>query len=49
MDFGLLWKQRGFVTAKGTQIKNGQFVDDLLKAMRLSKQLAVVKVRAHGK
>lgn len=49
MDFGLLWKQRGFVTAKGTPIKNGQFVADLLDAMRLPKQLAVVKVKAHKK
>lgn len=47
MDFGLLWKQRGFVTKEHR--KNGQFVADLLDAMRLVKQLAVMKVKANGK
>ena len=47
MDFGRLWAQRGFVTAKGTPIKNGQLVADLLDAMLLPKELAVVKVKAH--
>src|SRR4029434_1135690 len=35
------------VTAKGTPIKNGQLVADLLDAMLLPKELAVVKVKAH--
>ncbi|XP_076118486.1 retrovirus-related Pol polyprotein from transposon 412 [Alosa pseudoharengus] len=47
MDFGLLWKQRGFVTARGTPIKNGELVAELLDAMQLPKDLAVVKVKAH--
>src|SRR4029434_5544048 len=47
MDFGRLWAQQGFVTAKGKPIKNGQLVADLLDAMLLPKELAVVKVKAH--
>ena len=49
MDFGILWKQRGFVTAKGTPIKNGELVAELLDAMLLPRELAVVKVKAHTK
>ncbi|KAL2102074.1 hypothetical protein ACEWY4_003835 [Coilia grayii] len=48
-DFGLLWRQRGFMTAKGTPIKNGELVAELLDAMQLPKDLAVLKVKAHTK
>ena len=49
MDFGTLWKQQGFVTAKDTPIKNGELVAELLDAMQLPRELAIVKVKAYTK
>ena len=46
-DFGILWKQGGFVTTKGTPIKNGKLVAELLDAMLFPRELAVVEVKAH--
>ena len=49
MDFGILWKLQGFGTAKDTPIKNGKIVAELLDAMLLPRELALVKVKAHTK
>lgn len=35
-DFGMLWKQCGFLTSKGNKIKNGKCVPELLDAILLS-------------
>lgn len=47
-DFGFLWKQRGFLTATGTPIKNAQYIEALMSSLQLPKQLAVIKVKAHS-
>ncbi|XP_059573853.1 uncharacterized protein LOC132245492 [Alligator mississippiensis] len=46
---GLLWKERGFITASGQKIANGPQIVMLLEALRLPKEVAVVHVKAHGK
>ncbi|KAL0147746.1 hypothetical protein M9458_056952, partial [Cirrhinus mrigala] len=46
-DFRAGWQQRGFLTSAGTPIKDGREVEELLKALQLPKQVAVLKVKAH--
>ncbi|XP_073536970.1 uncharacterized protein [Phyllobates terribilis] len=46
-DFGPIWKSRGFLTAAGHPIKNADAVQQLIDALQLPKQVAVIKVRAH--
>lgn len=48
-DFGQLWRQRGFMTASGTPVKNGQLVKELLEALQLSNEVTVLKIKAHSK
>lgn len=36
-DFGMLWKQRGFLTSSSQSIKNGHFISELLEAILLPK------------
>lgn len=47
-DLGMLWKQREFLTSKGTPIKNGpQVVNELLPATLLPNQIATIKIEVH--
>ncbi|XP_051875740.1 sialidase-2-like [Pristis pectinata] len=46
-DFGHIWKNRGFVTSAGKSIKRSQLVLNLLEAIQLPKQLAIIKCEAH--
>ena len=44
-NLGMLWKQRDFLSSSGTPIKNGQKVNDLLTAILLSYEVAVIEIR----
>lgn len=48
-DFGMLWKQRGFLTSSGQPIKNGKLVAEFLDAIQQPKQLAIIKIPGHSK
>ncbi|KAJ1157649.1 hypothetical protein NDU88_010353 [Pleurodeles waltl] len=48
-DFGQLWSQRGFVTSSGSPVKNGERIRELLHAIQLPGEVAVVKCSAHSK
>ncbi|XP_069817659.1 uncharacterized protein [Dendropsophus ebraccatus] len=48
-DFGLKWALRGFQTASGTPIKNHRAVKTLMEALHLPAQVAILKVKAHGR
>lgn len=42
--FGMLWKQRGFLTSAGTPIEHEQQVKELLGALLLSREVAILRV-----
>ncbi|KAJ1101471.1 hypothetical protein NDU88_006539 [Pleurodeles waltl] len=46
-DFGQLWSQRGFMTSSVSPVKNGEHIKDLLHAIQLPLEIAVVKCSAH--
>ncbi|KAJ1161677.1 hypothetical protein NDU88_002160 [Pleurodeles waltl] len=46
-DFGQLWLQRGFMTSSGSPVKNGEQIRDLLHAIQLPLEIALVKYSAH--
>ncbi|KAM4702089.1 uncharacterized protein O3C94_003038 [Discoglossus pictus] len=48
-DFGIIWKARGFMTAAGTPVKHDKAIRELLDALALQKEVAILKVKAHGK
>ncbi|XP_066432751.1 uncharacterized protein [Eleutherodactylus coqui] len=48
-DFGLIWKTRGFLTTAGTPVKHHEAIGELMDALLLPTQVAVLKVKAHGK
>ncbi|XP_077334543.1 uncharacterized protein LOC143975860 [Lithobates pipiens] len=48
-DFGIIWRARGFLTAAGTPVKHGPAIKELMDALLLPDQVAVLKVKAHGK
>ncbi|KAJ1218345.1 hypothetical protein NDU88_005925 [Pleurodeles waltl] len=48
-DFGHLWLQRGFMTSSDSPVKNGEQIKDLLHAIQLPLEIAVVKCNAHVK
>ncbi|KAM8972071.1 uncharacterized protein RCH25_017686 [Pelodytes ibericus] len=48
-DFGLIWKTRGFLTATGTPVKHGTAIKELMDALLLPEEVAILKVKAHGK
>ncbi|XP_075719861.1 ribonuclease H-like [Rhinoderma darwinii] len=48
-DFGQIWAMCGYKTATGSPIKNAEAVENLLEALQLPLQVAVIKVKAHGK
>ncbi|XP_072002232.1 protein NYNRIN-like [Engystomops pustulosus] len=48
-DFGIIWKNRGFITAAGTPVKHADLIKSLMEALQLPTKVAVIKVKAHGK
>ncbi len=46
-DFGQLWKMREFLTSSGKPIQHHTLVTELLEAILLPSQLAIVKCAAH--
>lgn len=48
-DFGVIWKTRGFLTAAGTPVKHSTAINRLMEALLLPMQVAILKVKAHGK
>ena len=48
-DFGMLWKQRGFLTSSDQPIKKGKQVAELLCSIQLPRQLAIIKMPGHSK
>ncbi|XP_066440839.1 protein NYNRIN-like [Eleutherodactylus coqui] len=46
-DYGPIWRARSFLTAQGRPIKNGEAVSNLMSAIMLPKQVAIIKVKAH--
>ncbi|KAM3930889.1 uncharacterized protein RB166_004366 [Leptodactylus fuscus] len=48
-DFGIIWKNRGFITASGTSVKHAALVRGVMEAMTKPLKVAVLKVKAHGK
>ncbi|KAJ1174605.1 hypothetical protein NDU88_006425 [Pleurodeles waltl] len=48
-DFGQLCSQRGFLTSSGSPMKNGERIKELLHAIQLPHEIAVVKCSAHVK
>ncbi|XP_049329723.1 protein NYNRIN-like [Astyanax mexicanus] len=46
-DFGFMWKQRNFLTSSGTKIKHHELINNLLSALLLPSQIAVIKCAAH--
>lgn len=47
--FGMLWKQRSFLTSRGDKIKNGSYVQNLLDVKLLPAALAIITVPGHFK
>ena len=43
----IIWRERGFLTQKGTPILNASFISELLHAAQLPKQAAVIRCRGH--
>lgn len=46
-DFGVLWRLRNFLTAAGTPVAHSKQIKDLLTAIQLPSQVAVIKCKAH--
>lgn len=47
-DFGILWKQRGYLTSFRQRIKNSSYALELLKASHLHKTLGITKIPGHS-
>ncbi|KAM4691132.1 uncharacterized protein WCC33_015985 [Rhinophrynus dorsalis] len=48
-DFGVIWKARGFLTSAGTPVKHHQAIRELMEALTLPTEVAILKVKAHTK
>ncbi|KAM4691860.1 LOW QUALITY PROTEIN: uncharacterized protein WCC33_016661 [Rhinophrynus dorsalis] len=48
-DFRVIWKTRGFLMDAGTPVRHHQAVRELMEALTLPTQAAILKVKAHGK
>jgi len=46
---GALWKERGFLTAQGKQIKHAKEILQILEAINLPEQVAIMHCRGHQK
>lgn len=44
-DFGVIWKDRGFLTAAGTPVKHSSAIKDLMDALLLPTQVTILKVK----
>ncbi|GAB0210336.1 hypothetical protein GRJ2_003499400 [Grus japonensis] len=44
---GMLWKERAFLTSAGKTIAHGQRIKELLEAIQLPSELAVIYIKAH--
>ncbi len=47
-DFAQTWARRNFQTSEGKPISHAELVGDLLQAVMLPSELAVVKVKGHA-
>nr|XP_054112228.1 uncharacterized protein LOC128932154 [Callithrix jacchus]XP_054112229.1 uncharacterized protein LOC128932154 [Callithrix jacchus] len=43
----MIWKERGFLTTKGTPVVNGKLIADFISAIQLPKQVAVIHCGGH--
>ena len=43
----IIWRERGFLTQKGTPILNASFISELLHMAQLPKQAAAIRCRGH--
>ena len=43
----IIWRERGFLTQKGTPILNASFISELLHEAQLPRQAAVIHFRGH--
>ncbi|XP_059512158.1 uncharacterized protein LOC132211533 [Myotis daubentonii] len=43
----MTWKERGFLTTKGTPVLNGQLIAKLLEAIQLPSKIAIIHCRGH--
>lgn len=48
-DFGMLWKQKGFLTSSGQATKNRKKVVELLDTILLPSAIAIIKVSGRSK
>lgn len=48
-DFGAIWKHRGYLTSAGTPISHAAMVQQLIEAIQLPLEVAVIKCQAHTK
>lgn len=48
-DFGAIWKHRGYLTSTGTPIAHADMVQQLIEAIQLPSEVAVIKCQAHTK
>ena len=46
-DHGVIWARRGFIGADGKIISHSQLINDLLAAVHLPSELAILHCRAH--
>lgn len=43
----MIWKERGFLTTKGTPVLNGQLIANLVRAIQLPSRVAIIHCRGH--
>ncbi|XP_073399116.1 uncharacterized protein [Dendrobates tinctorius] len=48
-DYGPIWRARDFLTSTGTPVKHGHLIKQLMEALLLPKEVAIIKVKAHTK
>ena len=47
-NFGMLWKQRGFLTASEQPVQNEKLVAEWLDSKQQPRQLAIIKIPGHS-
>ncbi|XP_077137537.1 uncharacterized protein LOC143803640 [Ranitomeya variabilis] len=48
-DFGSIWAARGYLTSSGTPVKHAAIIQELVAALDLPLEVAVIKIKAHGR
>ncbi|XP_078203034.1 protein NYNRIN-like isoform X1 [Callithrix jacchus] len=43
----MIWKERGFLTTKGTPVLNGKLISQLIQAIQLPSKVAIIHYRGH--